>query len=80
MVSVVGTYQNGKLTLDKELASESPLKVVVTFLENVSFKESSPLLLSDFSFSKSRAVLKNYDGSLSDAVIEERRKELWLFF
>jgi hypothetical protein len=76
MVSVFGTYQNGRVKLDKEFASESPLKVVVTFLEDVSFKESSPLLLSDFSFSKSRAVLKNYDGSLSDAVIEERRKEL----
>lgn len=34
------------------------------------------LLLSDFSFAESRQILKNFKGSLSDAVIEERRAEL----
>lgn len=32
--------------------------------------------LSDFSFTKSRKVLKNIKGSLSDAVIGERRSYL----
>ncbi len=31
------------------------------------------ILLSDFSFSKSQKNLENYNGSLSDAVIEDRR-------
>lgn len=35
--------------------------------------EKKYLQLSDFSFAKAQAVLKDYKGSLSDAVIEERR-------
>lgn len=34
------------------------------------------LSLSEFSFSKSREILKNYKGSLSDVLVEERRSEL----
>ena len=40
------------------------------------YKKNIPqkiILLSDFSFSKSQKNLKNYNGSLSDAVIEDRR-------
>ena len=40
------------------------------------FTEKTKLSLSDFSFAKSRKVLENYKGSLSDAVTEERRTEL----
>jgi len=32
--------------------------------------------LSDFSFAKSRQVLKNYKGSLSDATADDRRSEI----
>jgi len=34
------------------------------------------LNLELFSFDKSKKILKNYKGSLSEAVIEERRSEL----
>jgi hypothetical protein len=34
------------------------------------------LLISDFSFEKSREMLKDLKSSLSDAVIEERRSYL----
>lgn len=32
--------------------------------------------LSEFSFSKSREILKDYKGSLSDSIVEERRSEV----
>jgi len=38
--------------------------------------QKKELSISDFSFSKSQKNLKTYKGSLSDAVIEERRTEL----
>lgn len=76
MVSVVGTYQNGYVKLDKEYTSDKPVKVIVTFLEDVETSSEKALFLSDFSFSKSRKALENYKGSLSDALVEERRKDL----
>lgn len=76
MVAVVGTYQNGYVKLDKEYSSDNPVKVIVTFLEDVQDVSDKRLSLSDFSFFQSQKNLKNYQGSLSDAVIEERRTEL----
>ena len=76
MVAVVGTYQNGYVKLDKEYPTDSPVKVIVTFLEDVKSDANQGLSLSDFSFSKSQKNLENYKGSFSDAVIEERRTEL----
>ncbi len=76
MVAVVGTYQNGYVKLDKEYSSANPVKVIITFLEDVQSGSEKRLSLSDFSFSKSQKNLENYKGSLSDAVVEERRTEL----
>ena len=76
MVAIVGTYQNGYVKLDKEYSSDTPVKVIVTFLEDVKTQSGDGLSLSDFSFSQSQKNLENYKGSLSDAVIEERRTEL----
>jgi hypothetical protein len=76
MVAVVGTYQNGYVKLDKEYSSEKPVKVIVTFLEDVETTSEKSLSLSDFSFSKSRETLADYKGSFGDTVIEERRKDL----
>jgi len=76
MVAVVGTYQNGFVKLDKEYLSNTPVKVIVTFLEDVQSQSDKGFSLSDFSFSKSQKNLENYKGSFSDAVIEERRTEL----
>lgn len=74
MVAVVGTYQNGIVKLDKDYTSNTPVKVIVTFLEDITPAEKG-LLLSDFSFAKSQKNLENYKGSLSEAIIEERRNE-----
>ena len=76
MVAVVGTYQNGYVKLDKDYSSNNPVKVIVTFLEDIQIQSDKGISLSDFSFSKSQKNLENYKGSFSDAVIEERRLEL----
>jgi hypothetical protein len=76
MVSVVGTYLNGYLKLDKDYSTKNPVKVIVTFLEEVQGKSEEGLVLSDFSFSRSKQNLQNYHGSFADTVIDERRSEL----
>ena len=72
MIRISGTYFNGKLHLDKPVKTKKPLKVVVTFEE----LNNKRLELSDFSFFETRELLKDYKGSFSDEVIEERRIEL----
>jgi hypothetical protein len=72
MVALVGTYLNGQVKLDKELPSKKPLKVIVTFLEEVGVEKSNGLQLSDFSYSKSQKNLIDLKTSLSDSLIDER--------
>lgn len=76
MVAVIGTYQNGFIKFDKEYLSEKPVKVIVTFLEDIKSTSEKGLSLSDFSFSKSRKALQDYKGSFSDTLVEERRNDL----
>ncbi len=76
MLSIVGTYQNGYVKLDKDYSTNNPVKVIVTFLEEVQSKSENGISLTDFSFSKSKKILENYKGSFSDTVVEERRAEL----
>ncbi len=80
MVAVMGTYENGVVKLNEEIKSETPLKVVVTFLEEFKAKEElnppKRLRLEDFHFAESRKALAKYKTSFSDTVIEERRNEL----
>jgi len=76
MVVVLGTFQNGFVKLEGEYATNRPVKVMVTFLEEVENESEKGLSLSDFSFAKSQKNLENYKGSFSDTVINERRLEL----
>lgn len=76
MVAIVGTYQNGYVKLDKDYSSNNPVKVIVTFLEDIQIPSEKRISLSDFSFSKSQKNLENYKGSFGDTVIEERRIDL----
>ena len=76
MVAVVGTYQNGFVKLDKDFSSNKPIRVIVTFLDEVDTSTKKRLSLSDFSFAESQKDLEHYKGSFSDTVIEERRSEL----
>ena len=70
MLSIRGTYYNGKLQLDKPVKTEKPLKVVVTFEDSTI---ENQLTLSDFSFLEMQELLKDVKGSFSDEVVEERR-------
>lgn len=76
MIQVRGTYNNGNITLDKTVGINKPVRIIVTFDEEDLVSEERRLTISDFSFLKSRELLKNVKGNLSDAVIEERRSEL----
>lgn len=72
MIALVGTYLNGQVKLDKEFPSKKPLKVIVTFLEEIDVEKSNGIQLSDFSFSKSQKNLIDLKTSLSDSLIDER--------
>jgi len=76
MVQLSGIYDNGNITLDKKVSTKKPVKVMVTFMDEDVAIEKERLTLDDFSFAKSRELLKDVHTSLSDAVIEERRSHL----
>lgn len=76
MVSLIGTYQNGRLKLDTEYITATPVKVIVTFLEEIHSKSDNGMSLTDFSFAKSRKNLEGFKGSFSEAVVAERREEV----
>ena len=73
MLAIGGTYQNGFIKLDKEVLSENPVRVIITFLEEIVPDDKKRMNLSDFSFSQSRKITEDYKGSFSDTLIEERR-------
>ena len=76
MVQLSGTYDNGSITLDEPINIDKPVKVLVTFVDvELDIKEKH-LTLNDFSFAKSRELLKDLKSSLSDTGIEERRSYL----
>lgn len=75
MQQLTGTYYQGKVHLDNIIPTDHPLKVVVIFEDDIK-SESKGLQLSDFSFAKSRQLLKDIKGSISDTVIEERRESI----
>lgn len=76
MIAVNGTYANGVITLEKNIRSKKSLKVIVTFLDDEIQHDSKRLTSKDFSFRKSRVKSKRYVGSLSDAIIDDRKSEL----
>lgn len=78
LVSVEGVYQDGLVHLNDEVSVQNHTKVIVTFLKEEKVESPTPkrLTLDDFSFRKSQEALKDYKGSFSDAVIEERREAL----
>jgi hypothetical protein len=73
MLAVAGTYQNGILKLEKEYKSNLPVKVIVTFLEDINLESKKTISLSDFSFKKSQQNLIDVKGSFSESIIQERR-------
>ncbi len=73
MLSVKGTYKDGRVIIREEIKTEKPVDVIVTFLEEVKAPAAEKLDLDKFSFKKAKKLLESYKGSLSEAIIEERR-------
>jgi hypothetical protein len=73
MIALSGIYQDGVVLFDEKISIKRPMKVIITFLEDIDNDENAELKFSDFSFTKSRKILENYKGSFSHSVIEERR-------
>jgi len=69
MLQLLGTYYNGKLILDDIISTNKPVKVIITFQEEVESEDKS-LKLSDFSFFETQEFLKEYKGSFSEEVVE----------
>ena len=78
MISVNGIYENGVIHIDndKRIQEKKKIKVIVTFLDEEDHDDSRHLTTKDFSFSRSREKSKRYKGSISEAVVEDRRVEL----
>jgi hypothetical protein len=74
-IAVNGIYKNGKVHPDRRIQSEKPIKVIVTFLDEEFPEIEKRLAVKDFSFLDSREKSKRFNGSLSDAVIEDRKAE-----
>jgi hypothetical protein len=75
MLAIKGIYANGKIELQDKIKTKKPVPVIVTFLDDVERPENEKIVLDDFSFNKAKDTLKEYHGSISDAVIAERRSE-----
>ena len=75
-MTIRGVFDNGIIKLNEKVNYSKPLKVIVTFLEEIREDKNESIDLNKFSFFKSQEVLKNLKSSLSDAVIEERKIEL----
>jgi len=76
MIAVKGIYEDGIIRLDRKIQAKKSIKVIVTFLDEELQNDSKRLSLKDFSFIKAREKSKRYKGSLSDAVIEDRKAEI----
>ena len=75
MKTVKGAYKNGVIILDENgPEAEQSIPVLVTFLEEQNVSAPDGVDVSDFSFQQAQEALKGYAGSLSDAIIEERRE------
>ncbi len=73
MLAVKGIYKDGMVIIQEKIKTEKPVNVIVTFLEEVKAPVEEKLDLSKFSFKKAKKLLESYKGSLSEAIIEERR-------
>jgi len=76
MIAVNGIYENGIIRLDRKILAKKTFKVIVTFLDDEFRSKTKRLTTKDFSFQNAREKSRGYQGSLSDAVIEDREAEL----
>ncbi len=73
---VNGIYENGVVKLDRKVQALKTTKVIVTFLDDELQDGTKRLSAKDFSFKKAREITSKFNGSLSEAVIEDRKEEI----
>jgi len=76
MLALKGIYENGSVILPFPVPVKKRMEVIVTFLEEVDDATAGKLDMKSFSFDKCREILKDFNGSFADAVIEERRSDV----
>jgi len=76
MLTVKGVYDQGKIKLNQDVKFKKVINVLITFLEDSDVQDKMSPIKNTFSFKKSKELLKNYKGSLSQAVVEERRSHV----
>ena len=88
MLALRGIYKNGFIKLDNPINIDKPLRVIVTFIdekiqlnyqpdEKNNEKEKKKIIdINKFSFLQSIEASKNFKGSFSDSLTEERNLEL----
>jgi len=76
MLALKGVYENGNVTLNRRAPVNRRVDVVITFLEEIEEPVAKKLNTHAFSFAKSREILRDFNGSLSEEVLMERRNEI----
>lgn len=76
MLTVKGSYKKGEVKLLSNVEFDTQMDVLITFLDDVEIIKKEKPIKKKFSFKKSRELLSNYKGSLSESIIEERRSQL----
>ena len=74
MLAVKGRYQDGVVRLLQDVHNRAWGNVVVIFLDDAESVEMPQSNKKRFSFRQAQEMLREYCGSLSDAVLEERRE------
>lgn len=73
MVQIKGQYFNGRLILQTPVSSAEPLEVIVTF-PALEAAQEIPLDLNQFGFASAKELLKDFRGSFTEALLEERNQ------
>ncbi|TAN51953.1 MAG: hypothetical protein EPN21_05275 [Methylococcaceae bacterium] len=73
LLTIKGIYENGQISLEETVPSKKTISVIVTFLEEKP-PGSKKNIFSSFNFKKSQQLSATLKTSLTDALIEERRK------
>ena len=80
MLALHGIYKNGFIKLDNPPNTDKVLRVIVTFVDeelSQNDKEVKKRIdINKFSFLQSMEASKDFKGSFSDSLIQERRLEL----
>lgn len=76
MIAIEGTYYNGNVELSEIIDTLEPVKVIITFIDENICLPAKSLKREKFHFDKAREISKVLNSSLSNELIEERKKEV----